>query len=112
MNSSNKDGDCNLYSHVDEVDISVVVEVVRESETNDLNPIHPPGSTVYVFIATVSNVLDWLVAETLTKYGKLYSIVFDKISPKWGRRGVAAGVRDKFGISTGVPDFIFYSSFA
>ena len=84
MNSCNSYGDRNLPSHDYEVYISVVADVVGESKTGEQSPNQPPGPPVEVFNTTVSNVPEWLVADTLTKAGTLSYVGVEKRSPKEG----------------------------
>ena len=84
INSSNTSGDCNLNSHDNEVKITVVEEVVGAPETDEQSPKYPPGPPVEVFTTTVSNVLEWSVAETLIKAGRIYSVGVEKKSLKGG----------------------------
>ena len=67
MNSSNSDFYQTLPSQDDEVEIPVVAEVVKASETGEKISSQPPAPPVEVFTTMVGNVSEWLVAETLTK---------------------------------------------
>ena len=67
----------------------MVAEVVGESEPYKQSPNKPPAPPVEVFTTTLSNILEWPVAETLTKAGALSLIGVDKKSLKMGGgRGV------------------------
>ena len=112
MNSSNTAGNWNLPSHDNRVEIPVVAEIFRASETDEQSPYQPPAPPVEVFTTTVSNVSEWSTAKKLTKSGTLSYMGVEKISSKGGGWGSAAGGSDEFGISTGVPDFRFCSLFA
>ena len=66
MNSSNIAGDRNLNYHENEVDIPVISDVVIASETDEHILNQPTAPPFEVFTTTVSNVLEWLVAEIIT----------------------------------------------
>ena len=66
MISSNTTGNWIQPSRDDKVNTPVVAEVVGASETDEQIPNQTTVPLVEVFTTTVSNVLEWLVAETLT----------------------------------------------
>ena len=106
MNSSNTTRDMTQTSRYDEVNIPVVAEVVGASENDEQIPNQPPDPPVEVFTTAVSNVLEWSVAQTLTKDSKLFSVVVEKIYSRFGEVS-AAGGSDTFGIAAGVSDLKF-----
>ena len=84
MNSYNAAGNQTHTYHDEKVDISVVAEVVGASETDEQILNQPPGSPVEVFTTTESDVLEWSVAETLIKAGRIYSVGVEKKYLKGG----------------------------
>ena len=72
--SYNTAGDRTLTSHDNELYTPVVVEVVGLPKTDEQSLKQPPGPPFEVFTTTVSNILWWLVAETLIEDGILSSV--------------------------------------
>ena len=62
----------------------MVAEVIGAYGTDDQSPNQTPAPTVEVFTTTVSNVLEWSVAETLAKYVTMSSIGVKKRYSKGG----------------------------
>ena len=84
MNTSSTAGDLTQPSHEYEVNIHVVEEIVGESNTDEQSPNQPSGPPFEVLTTTVSNILDWLVAETLTKSVTLSYVGLDNLYSKFG----------------------------
>ena len=74
----------------------MVAEVVRASKIGEQSPNQLPAPPVEVFTTTVSNVLEWLVAETTTKSVTLSSVGVDN------RSYMGEGGGGEFGNATGV----------
>ena len=62
----------------------MVADVVGASETDEQIPNQPPPPPVEVFNTTMSNGLEWLVADALTEAGKLYYVFVEKRFSKFG----------------------------
>ena len=84
MNSANKYENRTLPSHGDEVDIPVVAEVAGASETVEQSPNQPTAPPVEVFTIMVCKFSGFLLADTLTKAGTMYSVGVEKRSSRGG----------------------------
>ena len=79
MNSYNKDSVITHPSHNDEVNISVVAEVIGASETDEQIPNQLPAPPVKLFTTTIGNVSELLMEDIITEAGTLYSVGAEKV---------------------------------
>ena len=107
MNSSKSADNWTLPPQDDGVDIPGVGLVVAASKTGEQRPNQLPAPPpAEVFTTTVSNILEWSVAETITEAGTLSTVGLEKRSSKGrGGRPQAAVADSEIPQETSICDF-------